>query len=122
MSAHAAVTLHDKKVPGDANTLNQAEGTVAIPVAIAPDLPTLGESSYQYDYSQVIRLRQWDEQVLLHEVLHILVGRVLPSDTDGTRLGLGQYHHELINELEVGLTTAGWRYRPPDVDEAGEQP
>jgi hypothetical protein len=51
-----------------------------------------------------IALSEWDEQVLLHEVLHVLG---LPGATEHD-----PYNHRTINRIEVALWETGWRKMP----------
>lgn len=60
---------------------------------------------------RVIRLRQWDERVFLHEVLHILLGRHVPSGShayDHTFIE-DPRHEAAVREIEDGLWHLGWR-------------
>lgn len=98
-----------------------------LPVRYDPAMPTRGELHQQHDFNGVwwprtILLREWDERVLLHEVLHVLLnGRVTltEDDPDG---------HGVIAHVETALILAGWRFAGPvtatprDPDERPEQP
>lgn len=42
-------------------------------IFIDPELPVLGEQQWD-GYGASIRLRQWDLQVLIHELLHMILG------------------------------------------------
>lgn len=60
---------------------------------------------------KVIRLRQWDERVFLHEVLHILLGKHYPNGSrayDGTFIE-DPKHEAAVREIEDGLWDMGWR-------------
>lgn len=107
----SAITLSTGWEPvDDGQSPHVAAGVAAVPIVIDPNLSTLGEAGWDNGYSisgRVIRLRQWDEQVLLHEVLHCLLDELIPYEVDGLS-------HKVINAVEVGLTTAGWRLVAPD--------
>lgn len=87
--------------------LNVGTGHVDIPIAIDPDMPERGKYDYTYDGSRVIRLREWNEQVFLHELLHAALDRVvLKSDFD-------PHGHDVIAQAEVALWETGWRLAAP---------
>jgi hypothetical protein len=86
----------------DSDGFNQAQRIQVVPVVIDPTLEPRGEArTNPYGPPQTIVLREWNEQVLLHEVLHLIVGAVIGGNPD-------DHHHPLVTALEVGLTTAGW--------------
>lgn len=89
--------------PGDAR-LNEGTEHIDVPIVIDPDLGPLGEAGFTYDHTRVIRLREWNEQVLLHEILHVVLDPVItlgaPEDP---------YGHNIIARVEVALWESGWR-------------
>lgn len=87
--------------------LNHAGRIQVVPVVIDPGLEPRGEArTNPYGAPQTIVLRESNEQVLLHEVLHLIVDDALGGDGDS-------HHHSLVTALEVGLTTAGYRLETP---------
>ena len=83
------------------NTLNQPARIYDVPVVIDPDLDTLGRFENQYG-GVVILLREPNDQVLLHEILHLACGGIGITDED-------PHGHRLINKIEVALWATGWR-------------
>lgn len=94
----------DRAPNPNGDRLNQGTNHIDVPIIIVPDLPVFGEAGYGYDCSRVIRLREWNEQVLLHEILHVVLDPVLvrgdPQDPQG---------HNVISRVEVALWETGWR-------------
>lgn len=83
------------------NTLNQPARWYDVPVYLDPDLETLGK--FENMYAGVgIFLREPSDQVLLHEILHLLCGEHGRSDED-------PHGHRLVNRIEVALWALGWR-------------
>jgi hypothetical protein len=58
-----------------------------------------------------ITLRRWDERVFLHEVLHILLGKHVPSGhhTYDHAWVANPDHEKAVREIEDGLWDMGWR-------------
>lgn len=108
------LTLPSQIAAYDESRVNQASETFDVPVVIDPTIEHRGEYGFGYDYSRVIRLREWHEQVFLHEVLHALVDPVVPfvkredDLTPRRTIGLAGLNHDIIRRVEVGLTMAGW--------------
>lgn len=86
------------------DTLNRPANWYDVPVIVDPDLKTLGQTESQYA-GTVILLREPNEQVLLHELLHLICGGIGITDED-------PFGHRLINRLEVALWGLGWRRTP----------
>jgi hypothetical protein len=93
----------------DADTgLNVGTDPIQVLVRYDPGLPTLGQtSSAPFGPSTVITLREWSEQVFLHELLHVATRPYYEGgyyqaadDPDG---------HQLVNRIEVALWEAGFR-------------
>lgn len=83
-------------VKADPFGFNEAAATYEVPVTIDPDLKFAGMTYTEpYGPPKRIVLREWDERVLLHEVLHCLL--------DGFELT-----HQAIATAEVGLRLAGY--------------
>jgi hypothetical protein len=83
------------------------------PVLIDTDCAYRGLVTWDFDYNgnaiaPVIRLREYNERVLLHELLHVLVGldpsRVAPPSHPS--------HEALVRHITRGLWDAGWRLEP----------
>lgn len=86
-------------------SLNRGMNHQDIPIVIDPDLPLRGERQNTYDGSSRIVLREWDEQVLLHELLHVALlhvhSRVATEDDP--------HGHDIVSRIEVALWETGWR-------------
>ena len=96
------------------DTLNVGTEHIEVPVVIQPDLSRHGEYGYAYDYSRVIRLREWNEQVLLHEILHVVIDPLGLADPIHDPEG-----HNVVARVEVALWETGWRLAsPPGVSDA----
>ena len=105
------VVVPDELSPDD-GTRHYAVTSHEVPVQIVPDLPGLGQVWRNHDWSRVISIRDdGDQQVLLHETLHALVDDLLWRSYDGLGISTerGEFGHELINQIEVGLWESGWR-------------
>lgn len=72
-----------------------------VPVVIWGDLTQRGAvvHDYSFDYTLFswVVLREWDEQVLLHELLHIVLMPFLPGGASD------QSGHNVIGSIEVAL-------------------
>lgn len=78
---------------------NVGRAHIDLTVAVQPDLEVRGVYRSQ---EGVIALREWDEQVLLHEILHAVN---LPGATSHD-----PDNHRTINRIEVALWESGWRF------------
>ena len=83
------------------DTLNQPAQFYEVPVYVDPDLETLGKFENQYA-SVAIFLRERNDQVLLHEILHLASAGMGRTEED-------PHGHRLINRIEVALWATGWR-------------
>lgn len=83
--------------------LNEATRYVEVPVIIDPTMTRRGEVRRGFS-GQVIALREWDEQVLLHEALHVALGWVQPPLSP-------EQEHPVVCQVEVALWEMGWRLR-----------
>jgi hypothetical protein len=61
-----------------------------------------------YSYEPFIAMREYDERVLLHEVLHVLVR------TDPSRSLVPCADEDLVRHITSGLFAMGWRWRVLD--------
>lgn len=99
------------RVPTDrvlpCNGLNIGTQHVEVEIRIDPTLDSLGEHQSAYG-RDIIRLREWNEQVLLHELLHVAVSRS-PWWHDPQRKVSDPNGHDLIARIEVALWETGWR-------------
>lgn len=89
---------------GDGAALNVGVDHISVPVVIDPDLPRRGETKNTYDGLRIV-LREWNEQVLLHELLHVALTRVSPLNT----VVDDPFDHNVISRVEVALWETGWR-------------
>lgn len=78
-----------------------------VPIVYDSTLDGPGMVENAYGHTQII-LREWNEQVLLHEVLHILLGSLIPA-----RVG-DEFGHLSLTPVEASLFHAGWRFRPEE--------
>jgi hypothetical protein len=65
-----------------------------VPVVVVPDLPVLGAVVLEHGYSvteHFIVMREWDQQVLLHEVLHVLMRTSTHAELNVLEVGLGPF-------------------------------
>lgn len=79
-------------------------------VALVPDCshegePVEGLTTLTFDYQNAIQLREYDERVLLHEVLHVLsrTSRISSFGEGG--------EERLVRHFTGGLWKMGWRWR-----------
>lgn len=96
------------RVSGNAVDLNVGTEHRAVPVELDPGLDPLGECrwdvpTYTGNGPRIV-LREWNEQVFLHELLHVVLDPVLPPSLD--------HGHDVISRVEVALWETRWRYRP----------
>lgn len=92
--------VHDRETQ-----LNRGKAYVDVPVEYDPDLPVRGERRVQPYGPCPIVLREPNDQVLLHEILHVVIaGYGRPDDP---------HEHRLVNRIEVALWETGWRMTDP---------
>jgi hypothetical protein len=71
----------------------------------------LNDAAHSRPFRQVIWLREWDERVFLHEVLHVLLGKHYPNGRhayDGSFIEDPQ-HERAVRTIEDALWDMGWR-------------
>lgn len=88
----------------DGDRLNVGTDHIDVAVVINPDLAKRGETQHTHDGKRIV-LREWNEQVLLHELLHVALTRVSPLNTSTE----APDDHNVIARLEVALWETGWR-------------
>lgn len=88
----------------DGTELNTGTNHVDVQVILDPDMERKGECRVGYG-GPVIALREWDEQVFLHEVLHAVLGYTHPL----VATIYPPHGHEVISRIEVALWETGWR-------------
>jgi hypothetical protein len=86
--------------------LNRGTHYVDVQVILDPAMEPRGECRNGYG-GPVIALREWDEQVFLHEVLHAATGYSQPLIVTTHP----PHGHEVISRVEVALWETGWRFR-----------
>ena len=102
------VVVPDELSPDD-GTRHHSVRSHEVPVKVVPDLPGLGDTVFNHDWSRTIRVRHdSDQQVLLHETLHALLDHLFINDPN-LGVGHGDFGHQIINQIEVGLWESGWR-------------
>ena len=94
---------------GPITTPNTGVCYVDVQVILDPDMDVLGECRNGYG-GPVIALREWNEQVFLHELLHAATAYTQPLLTTT----YPPHGHEVISRIEVALWETGWRWRPED--------
>jgi hypothetical protein len=85
--------------------LNRGRGHVVVPIEYDANLPVLGERRVNPYGPCPIVLREWNEQVLLHELLHLILGTSGATPED-------PYGHRTVARVEVALWESGWRLIP----------
>lgn len=88
----------------DGAELNVGINHIDVQVVLDPTMALRGECRNGYG-GPVIALREWDEQVFLHELLHAATGYAQPL-LAATYPPEG---HEVIARIEVALWETGWR-------------
>lgn len=111
MSGHERSTGIVLRVPLDraldnreGHRLNVGVDHIDVPVVIDPTLDKCGETQNTYA-GRRIALREWSEQVLLHELLHVALTRISPLNT----ITDDPHDHNVISRIEVALWETGWR-------------
>lgn len=89
---------------GKPEELNRGADYRDVEVRIDPDIGARAEYRSVYGETAVV-LREWNEQVLLHELIHVALSRVARADDD-------PLHHNIVSRIEVALWETGWRFRP----------
>lgn len=93
----------------DGADLNIGKSHVDVQVILDPDMDGRGECRNGYG-GPVIALREWNEQVFLHELLHAITGYSQPLLVTTHP----PYGHEVIARVEVALWETGWRMGKPE--------
>lgn len=113
----------DRVLPNDGSVLNVGRDHNAVSVLLDPEMSLRGETRYDYDYNggllPTIALREWNEQVFLHELLHVATAQCQPLLTTT----YPPHGHDVISRIEVVLWETGWRWHPelagrPTTDDA----
>ena len=108
----------NRELNPDGERLNVGTDHVDVPVVVEPTLGKRGEIRYDYDYNgyagRRILLREWNEQVLLHEILHVVLDPVLPVSA------ADPHNHNVISRIEVALWETGWRWTEGDAVSGGD--
>lgn len=94
----------DRRDNADGANLNVGTGHVDVQVIIDPMMTLRGECRNGYG-GPVIALREWDEQVFLHELLHAAVEYAQPP----LATTYPPHGHDVISRIEVALWETGWR-------------
>jgi len=93
------------RVPNDDGVaLNVGTQHIDVRVIADPTMEGRGETRHGFD-GPVIALREWNEQVFLHELLHVVTGYAQPL-LSATHPPHG---HDVISRIEVALWETGWR-------------
>ncbi|MBO9523141.1 MAG: hypothetical protein J7518_16535 [Nocardioidaceae bacterium] len=89
-------------------------------VRYEPELTVLGVAGdFGYDHQPIqrIRLREWNERVFLHEVLHVVLNRRLAEyhagddwDSDAADPALAPPKEKIVQAVEDALWDMGWRW------------
>jgi hypothetical protein len=95
----------------DGTALNTGINHVDVQVIHDPHMALCGECRHGYG-GPVIALRAWNEQVFLHELLHVATGWVQPRLEEH----YPPHGHEVLARLEVALWETGWRLTNRDLD------
>lgn len=77
-------------------------------------LGLMGSYTYEGDFAPlVIRLREWNERVFLHELLHLLVGypHLFETSEPLPNYPLTEW---MVGVIEDGLWDLGWRWHGPE--------
>lgn len=90
----------------DGATLNVGVDHIDVPVVVDPSLAKRGEFQNTYGGTRIV-LREWNEQVLLHELLHAALARIPQIWADD------EHNHNIISRVEVALWETGWRFTRP---------
>lgn len=85
--------------------INRGSAYIEVPVKYEPDLAVRGERRINPYGDCPIVLREPNEQVLLHEILHVVIEGYGSLDDP--------HAHRLINRIEVALWETGWRITDP---------
>ena len=89
--------------------LNVGTNYVDVQVVLDMAMELRGECRNGYG-GPVIALREWNEQVFLHELLHAATGYSQPLIATTHP----PHGHEVISRIEVALWETGWRFRPDE--------
>lgn len=105
----------DRLLPNPGERLNIGVQHVDVEVVIESGLSTLGKHESFYGGDR-ITLREWNEQVFLHELLHVVLDRAGLTRTDDD-----PHLHNIISRVEVALWETGWRLSPCVLPPAGAE-
>ena len=97
----------DRSPDRDEDAVNQGVRHVDVQVIHDPGMDLLGECRQGYG-GPVIALREWNEQVFLHELLHAATAYAQPL----IATAYPPHGHEVISRIEVALWETGWRFVP----------
>lgn len=90
----------------DASTgMNRGRSYCEVPIEYDPGLPSAGMRRINPYGPCPIVLREWNEQVFLHELLHVLLDGSVPTSN------LDPHGHRTISRVEVALWESGWRWQ-----------
>ena len=98
----------DRADNADGTSLNAGRDYVDVQVILDPGMDKRGECRHGYG-GPVIALREWDEQVFLHELLHAATGWVQPPLVET----YPPHGHDVLSRIEVALWETGWRLTCP---------
>ncbi len=93
----------NRALNSDDEALNVGVDYIDVEIRIDPNYPLRGEHIPAYG-GDIIFLRESNEQVLLHEILHVALRNVPEIRTEKDPHG-----HNIISRIEVALWETGWR-------------
>lgn len=102
----------DRNRDNDGQRPNVGERHVEVRVILDPEMEKLGECRWDVPTytgnAPTIALREWNEQVFLHELLHVATGHSAWW-SDPQRQINDPEGHDVISRIEVALWETGWR-------------
>ncbi len=99
-----ALRVPTDRLFNDTGNMNEGVNYVKVQVVEDPELEHRGLTTHDHGGS-VITLREWDEQVFLHELLHVATAYCQPSLFDTHP----PHGHDVLARIEVALWETGWR-------------